>query len=330
MSDPAPKPAAGASLADLPVSLFGSVMGIAGLGLLWRDVAAVFGAPPAVGEALIFLGAAVFVAVGASYALKTLRHRALVAAEYAHSAQVGFFSTIPIGALLLSAGLQPYSVALADSIWWPATALLFALSLLLVARLLTESHPVDNANGSWLICTVSPVIVPLAGLPLGHHELSHFMLSIGMFMWVVMFAIVLNRTIFGSEMELGLRPTWFIFVVPPAISFLSYLEITGGALDFFARSLFYLTMFLTAVLLYVARGFLNWPFTAAWWAFTFPLVAMASAAVTYYSAEPGPVTGAIALAGVALTTFIVALVAWRTVRNLLAGRGFGGSPRPRG
>jgi tellurite resistance protein len=158
---------AGASLADMPVSLFGSVMGVAGLGLLWRDVARVFGAPAAVGETLIFLGAAIFVAVGAFYVVKIMRHRARVAAEYAHSAQVGFFSTIPIGALLLSAGMIPYSMTLADAIWWPSTALMFALSLLLVARLLTENHPVENANGSWLICTVSPIIVPIAGLPCG-------------------------------------------------------------------------------------------------------------------------------------------------------------------
>lgn len=330
MDDSVSKPTAGASLADIPVSLFGAVMGVAGLGLLWREAAQVFGAPPEVGEALIFLGAALFVAVGASYVLKILRHRALVAAEYAHSAQVGFFSTIPIGALLLSAGLQPYSVVLAEAIWWPGTAFLFLLSLLLVARLLTENHPVDNANGSWLICTVSPIIVPIAGLPLGHHEVSHFMLSIGLFMWIVMFAIVLNRTIFGSEMAHGLRPTWFIFIVPPSITFLSYLDITGGQLDFFSRSLFYVTMFLTAVLLYVARDFLKWPFSAAWWAFTFPLVAMASAAVTYYAAAPGIVARAIALAAVALTTFIVALVAWRTLRGLMSGAGFGGPAGPRG
>ncbi|UCH75566.1 MAG: SLAC1 anion channel family protein [Rhodospirillales bacterium] len=323
------RPAGVLSVADMPVSLFGAVMGIAGLGLLWRDVAGVFGVPPAIGEALVFIGAAVFVVVGVSYVLKMLRHRPRVAAEYANSAQAGFFSTVPIGGLLVSAGMFPYSAALADALWWPSTALMFALSLLMVARLLAESHPVDSANGSWLICTVSPIIVPLAGLPLGHHELSHFMLSIGLFMWVVMFAIVLNRTIFGSEMELGLRPTWFIFIVPPAITFLSYLEITGGQLDFFARSLFYLTMFLTAVLLYVARGFLSWPFTVAWWAFTFPLVAMASAAVTYHAAQPRPVTAVLALAAVALTTAIVALVAWRTARNLLTGKGFGGPP-PKG
>jgi len=330
MTSPVSKSKAGALLADIPVSLFGSVMGISGLGLLWRDVADVFGAPPAIGETLVFLGAAVFAAIGLAYVLKILRHRPHVAAEYADSAQAGFFSTIPIGALLVSAGLNPYSMALADIIWWPSTGLMFAFSLLLVARLLTESHPVDNANGSWLIGTVSPIIVPLAGLPLGHHELSHFMLSVGMLMWVVMFTIVLNRTIFGSEMELGLRPTWFIFIVPPSMTFVSYLDITGGGLDFFARSLFYLTMFLTAVLLVVARGFLRWPFTVAWWAFTFPLVAMASAAVTYYASEPGRVAAALALAATALTTVVVALVAWRTVRNLLAGKGFGALPPPKG
>jgi len=322
------KPVSGLSLANLPVSLFGSIMGIAGLGLLWRSVADAFPVPAIVGEALILLGTAIFVIVGLAYLVKVARHRPQVAAEYANSAQVGFFSTIPIGALLVSAGAFPHSPLIADIAWWPATGLMFVLSLLLVARLLTEDHPVANANGSWLIGTVSPIIVPLAGIPLGHHELSHFMLSIGLFMWVVMFAIVLNRTIFGEPMPHGLRPTWFIFIVPPAVTFLSYLEISGGQLDFFARSLFYLTMFLAAVLLYAARDFMKWPFTVAWWAFTFPLVAMAIAAVTYYEAQPGIVVEAIALAATALTTLVVAFVAFRTARVILSGKGFGGPPAP--
>jgi tellurite resistance protein len=297
MNDPASNPPAKQTLAALPVSLFGAVMGVAGLGLLWRDVAEVFGGPFLIGEALIFLGAGIFALVGAAYILKFLRHRDQVAAEYRNSAQVGFFSTIPIAGLLLSAGLFPYSVALADILWWLSTALMFVLSLLLVSRLLTESHPVDNANGSWLIGMVSPIIVPIAGLQLCHHAISHFMLSIGIFMWLVVFTIIMNRTIFGGEVAHGLRPTWFIFLVPPSIIFISYMDMKGGELDFFARSLYSLTIFLTAVLCFVARDFLKWPFSVAWWAFTFPLVAMASATVVYYRYEPGPASLAIAIAG---------------------------------
>jgi tellurite resistance protein len=319
MNDPASNPPAKQTLAALPVSLFGAVMGVAGLGLLWRDVAEVFGGPFLIGEALIFLGAGIFALVGAAYILKFLRHRDQVAAEYRNSAQVGFFSTIPIAGLLLSAGLFPYSVALADILWWLSTALMFVLSLLLVSRLLTESHPVDNANGSWLIGMVSPIIVPIAGLQLCHHAISHFMLSIGIFMWLVVFTIIMNRTIFGGEVAHGLRPTWFIFLVPPSIIFISYMDMKGGELDFFARSLYSLTIFLTAVLCFVARDFLKWPFSVAWWAFTFPLVAMASATVVYYRYEPGPASLAIAIAAIVLTNLIVAPVSVQTIKALISG-----------
>ena len=63
--------------------------------------------------------------------------------------------------------------------------------------------------------------------------------------------------------------------------------------------------------------------------FRSPLVAMAIAAVTYYEAQPGLATQAVALAATALTTFVVALVAFRTARAILSGRGFGGPPAAR-
>jgi len=303
----------------LPVSLFGAVMGIVGLGLLWRGASAIFGLTSLVGEALIHLGAVIFAVLAVAYIIKAVRYGDEVRAEYHNAAQVGFFSTLPIGGLLLASGWLEYSMPLADAAWWISTVVQFLLSLLLFSRLLTESHVIENANGSWLICMVSPVIVPLAGIPLGHLDLSHFMFSIGFVMWIVIFTIVIYRTMFGPEIPLGLRPTWFIFIVPPSLCFLSYLDITGGELDFFSRTMFYFTMFLTLVLCFSSRDVRKWPFTVAWWAFTFPFVTMSSAALSYFEAAPGAVSQAVAVVTLVLTTLIVAVVTFRTLKALLSG-----------
>ncbi len=308
------------SVKMLPVSLFGAVMGIVGLGLLWREASSVFGLTPLVGEALIHLGAAIFAVLAVAYMVKAARYGDAVRAEYRNAAQVGYFSTLPIGGLLLASGWLEYSPPLAEATWWISTAVLFALSLLLFSRLLTESHVIENANGSWLICMVSPVIVPLAGIPLGHPELSHFMFSIGFVMWIVLFTIVIYRTIFGPETPLALRPTWFIFIVPPSLFFTIYLDITGGELDVFSRTMFYFTMYLTLVLCFASRDVRKWPFTVAWWAFTFPFVTMSFAALTYFAAAPSGVSQAVAVLTLVLTTGIVAVVAWRTLKALLSGK----------
>ncbi len=109
--------------------------------------------------------------------------------------------------------------------------------------------------------------------------------------------------------------------MPPSLIYANGIALYGETI--FLENLFYFALVLAVALLVYARGFLRWPFGPAWWAFTFPLDALAYAALRYAQDHDGGPWRAIAGVALALATVVVALVLVRTVagaRYLFAKR----------
>jgi tellurite resistance protein len=116
-----------------------------------------------------------------------------------------------------------------------------------------------------------------------------------------------------------LRPSWFILLVPPSLIYANGLALYPEAT--FLEALYGFAVILAAALLIYARGFARWAFGPPWWAFTFPLDALAYAAVRYAQQHPAPVWRALAAAALLLAAFSVLLVLWRTLRSAASRRG---------
>ncbi|MFX4155809.1 C4-dicarboxylate ABC transporter, partial [Aliarcobacter butzleri] len=76
-------------------------------------------------------------------------------------------------------------------------------------------------NPAWFIPIVGNLIVPLAGVGIVDNTILYFYFSIGIFFWINLFAIILNRIIFHNQFAPKLKPTHFILIAPPAIGFIS-------------------------------------------------------------------------------------------------------------
>jgi tellurite resistance protein len=68
-----------------------------------------------------------------------------------------------------------------------------------------------------------------------------------------------------------------------------------------------------------ARGFLRWPFSATWWAFTFPLDAYAFAAARYAQSHPEPLWKGVAGIALAVATLFVLIALAKTLVALARG-----------
>lgn len=320
---PAAEPVPGSWLAHVPVPLFAVVMGVTGLGIAWRKAHAVLGLPSVIGEAVLALAAILFCAIAVLYGLKALRHPLAVVSEFRHPVRSAFFPTMSIGLLLLSIAANRYSAPLALVLWGTGAAVHLGLTLVLVGRWLTKPVEIIHSNPAWFIPVVGNIIVPVAGVPLGQTELSWFFYAIGLVFWGVLFTVVFYRLVFHAPLPVKIVPTLFILVAPPAMAFLATLALSGGEVTPFARVLFHFGLFLTLLLATLARTFLAVPFAVSWWAYTFPLDAIAVAALDYsHAVAPAPLLTLVAGLLLIVATVVVAVVLVRTALALTRGHLF--------
>jgi tellurite resistance protein len=302
----------------LPVNLFASVMGLSGLALAWRQAAGQFGAPPLIGEAIGGFALIVFGVLALAYLAKLAWHPDAVAAEFRHPVAGNFFATIAIALLLLSAVLQPYSGALAVALWTLGAAAAFALSGVVMSRLLRGAIDAKLAVPAWVIPGVATLDIAVTGaqMPMPWAtELNWAAMALGT---VIALVLVLSRLVHHEPLVGAMVPSLLVLIGPFAVGFLAYTAMTG-AVDRFASMLFYFALFIFLVLApKVFRR--DVPFAPAWWAIGFPLAALSNAALHYAAVRAGWPLQAIAMALLAFLTMVLAVLTVRTLRIAIDGR----------
>ena len=316
MSSSAPsasQPEAEPWLRHVPVPLFAVVMGVVGLGLAWRQAGHVLGVPGVIGEAIAVLGAVLFIAIALLYGAKALAHFDAVKAEFLHPVRSSFFPTISVSLVLLGLAALPHSRAWAEGLGVVGGGLHILLTINLLGRWIVNNHEITHSSPAWFIPVVGNILVPFLAVPLGYVEIAWLFFSVGLVFWLLLFTLVLNRIIFHDQMPARFMPTLFILIAPPAVGFLSYVALNGGELDAAARVLFYVALFLTVLIFSLGRQFLRVPFAVSWWAFTFPLDAMATASLTYHRILGLDVMAPLCWVLLTVATLVVAVVSLRTL-----------------
>jgi tellurite resistance protein len=304
---------------DVPIGMYGAVMGLAGLGLTARAAATVLPgyvrAPAYVTEPWVALGVLAFVVLLPLYAAKLVRYPAAVREEFTNPVQLGFCGALPVGMFLVGGGLAPYFFALGNAIWWIGFALLLAFQVWALTRWLSGAIDLAHINAGWLIIMVGGIVAPGPGIALGHAEASRFIFGISASAAPILMALLFYRAIIGAPLAERLRPSWFVLLVPPSLVYANGLALYPGTE--WLEILYFFGLALAAALLVVSRGLLRWPFSPAWWAFTFPLDALAYAAARYAQDHPTPLWRGLC----ALTLLIAgAFVVLALVRSLAALR----------
>jgi tellurite resistance protein len=307
---------------DLPIGLYGAVMGIAGLGLTARAAAPLFPgvvrAPAYVTEPVVAAGLIALLILLPLYLAKLIRYPAAVREEFTNPATLGFCAALPVGMTLVAGGLAPYWFSLANALWWAGVTLLLAMQVWGVARVLQGGIELAQINAGWFILFIGGIVVPGGGIALGHLEASRFLFGVSAAATPFVMSLVLYRAAVGPALPDVLRPSWFILLVPPSLIYAHALVLYPGFA--FLDNLLFFGLVLAGGLAVYARGFLRWRFGPPWWAFTFPLDAFAYAAARHaqeHSSQPWRVIAALALLAAAAAVLICL---WKTVRSAAARR----------
>ena len=302
---------------ELPIAVFGAVMGLAGLGLSARAASTVLPgvlrAPAYFTEPWVALGVLAFAFLGISYLVKILRYPGAVLEEFTNPLSLGFCGALPVGMFLVAGGLAPYAFFLGNLVWWTGFGLLLAFQVWALMRWLSGGIDLVHINAGWLIILVGGIVAPGPGIALGQVEASRFIFGISAAAAPILMALLFYRAIAGAPLPEPLRPSWFILLVPPSLIYANGLALYPSMA--FLEMLFFFGLVLAAALLAVSGNFLKWPFGAPWWSFTFPLDALAYAAARYAQDHPSALWQGVCAATIGLATLFVVLVLWKTVRS---------------
>jgi len=309
------------SIKNLPINLFGSVMGLAGLGLAWRLSGQHYGIGAMLGEAIGAFAGLVFVLLTLGYLSKWVKHPEAVRAEFNHPVASNFFGTVTIALLLLSAVAAPHSQLLGQALWILGSGLTVLLAGLVVSRLLSSGHDQLNAVPAWLIPGVATLDIAVTGahMPMAWAaEFNLFALAVGAVLALVFFTRIFSRLVHQTALAKGMVPSLMVLIAPFEVGFLAYTNVFGE-IDRFSGVLFYFGLFLFVVLSFkVFRR--DVPFAPSWWAISFPIAALSNAALKYAHAQDSTLLMAIAAVILLFLTVALFVLTVKTLASLFSGK----------
>lgn len=298
-----------------PVMMFAIVMGLSGLSLVLKKLSEILYFPTVIADVLGLLSSMIFLLVLGNYLLKLFKYKEEVKNEITHPIRINFFAAISISTLILSIFYRHTFDQLSQILFILGATLHIILTFYTMKFWINNNLEIQHSNPAWFIPIVGNLIVPIAGKNFIDDSVLYFYFSIGIFFWIILFSIILNRIIFHKQFAPKFMPTLFILIAPPAIGFLSYVKLSGE-LDFFAHILYSLGLFFTILVFTMYKNYINIKFFISWWAFTFPMAAISLSTILMYELTQQNFYAILSYIFAVITIIIVSLVAKETIAHM--------------
>ncbi len=299
-----------------PVMMFAIVMGLSGLSLVYEKSHKVLGLSELFFTVLSYLTIIVFFTILFSYILKIYKYPNEVKMEFSHPVRINFFAAISISFILVSMLFKNINLEISYSLFTIGTLLHLFFTFYTLSFWINKSLNIQHSNPAWFIPIVGNLIVPVGGVEFLSNTILMYFFSIGIFFWIIMFAIILNRIIFHDQFAQKFMPTLFILIAPPTVGLLAYYKMSHN-FDIFAMILYNLGLFFTLLLFFMYKNFVKIKFFISWWAFTFPMASMALATLLVYSVTEEIIYFYLSYFFVFCVTAVVFIVAYNTLKHIM-------------
>ncbi len=306
-----PPPRAPASLEHLSLTWFIAVMGLSGLALAWIQGAGLFGESGLqVAQALGLAAATLFAVLLALTLVRVFRWPHLVHHKWMHPVRYVFIATLPASMILLATvGVGLTGVSTPWNVLWQIGAIAQAALTVAVLVRWIRMHAARwvGVTPGLLIPVVGNVLVPLAGVDLGHAQWALAQASMGMALWPVVLCLLWLRVQRLGGWPDRLRPSVFVLIAPPSVIGADLVVWQVGSVP--ALMCWSLALIFVLWALSQLPQCFDQPFGMGMWSLSFPLAAFASFSLRLGQAGWLPQwVGLVAL--VLASVVITALVRW--------------------
>jgi len=298
-----------------PIMMYAIVMGLGGLTITYQKAHLWLGFPSIFGTVLMYITTITFVVISILYMMKYFKYKQDVISEFNHPIRINFFAAISISMLMLAIIYKEEVISISAFFWYVGTVLHFALTMHTIRFWINKNQLLDHSNPAWFIPIVGNVLVPVGGVEFANDGILNYFFSVGIFFWIILFALILNRIIFHHQLATKFMPTLFILIAPPAVAFIAYVKLYGH-IDTFALMLFNVGLFFTLLVAFMYKNFLKIKFFISWWAFVFPIAAMAIASMLMFHHTGDTTLSILSYVLVTIATLIVLIVVYHTIINI--------------
>lgn len=305
----------------VPASFFGYVLGLIGLGNAWRLAHQVWGLSRMVGEGLELIGSMVWLLLVILYAAKWIIRREQALAELQHPVQCCFAGLAGVTTMLVAGAAIPYSRTAAAVLLTMGAAYTMAFGAWRTGGLWEGGREQSCTTAVLYLPTVAGSFVTTAVVSaLGYPAWGQLFFGAGLFSWIALESVLVQRLFTSRAMLPALRPTLGIQLAPPAVGAVGYLSITTAASDHFAYALFGYALLQALVLLRLLPWIAAQPLNASYWGFTFGVTALANAPLRMMErGDTGPAASLAPLLFV-IANAVIALLSLHSLFLLLRGR----------
>jgi tellurite resistance protein len=314
MSDPA-------HVRIVPASLFSIVLGLSGLANAWRAAHRVWQLPSIVGEALHLVAGLVWLALVASYVAKWVRTPAAARTELDDPVQACFVGLVGVATMLVAGGVLPYARGLGVVLFAAGAAYTIAFAVWRTGGLWEGGRdPAMATPVLYLPAGAGSFVAASTAALLGATDWARLLFGAGLFSWLAIESVVLQRLLTSAPLAEPLRPTLGIQLAPPTVGGLAYLAGTDGPPDVWASVFLGYGILQALVLLRLLPFIRRQPFNAGYWSFTFGASALATLPVRMVERGSSGAVAVLAPALFALANVAIAVIAARTLALVTRGR----------
>ncbi|MGW9796580.1 dicarboxylate transporter/tellurite-resistance protein TehA [Serratia sp. 121840015-1] len=305
----------------VPVGFFGMVLGVFGLGSAWRYAATLGYGPGWLGESLIFLGSAIWLALALIYLCRCLIDPRAVRDEFRSNTQFSFISLLPAGGVLVSIGLHPYCLPLANGLMVAGSVGQLIFSAWRCAPLWRGEFASEATTPGFYLPTVAAnFICAMAFGTAGHPDIGMMFLGAGLISWLTLEPAIIHRLRTKAALPAAARGVIGIQLAPAFVACYAWLCVNGNDFDTFALILLGYGLLQLFFMFRLVRWFFAGGFSPGMWAFSFGLSAMANASLRLLQSQRGADMQVLARGLFALANLLLVGLMVKTLWLLLRGK----------